>query len=116
MKKLNFLLFILFSSLYLCSCSKEDANKDQGKGKGTITFWTAKLEAHKGYINVVIDSLARNITLSWPSLPDCKNTQGTAVFELPAGTYNYSTTDGNGSVSFGSVNVFADDCFDHKID
>ncbi|MBL7712316.1 MAG: hypothetical protein JNL13_07635 [Chitinophagaceae bacterium] len=113
MKEFSFIFLALCSTLWLCSCNKEDAGKE--KGKGRIRFWTTRLEAYKGYINVVIDSLARNITLSWPSLPDGNNTQGTAVFERPAGSYNYVTTDGNGAVSFSNVNVFAD-CFDHKTD
>lgn len=115
MKKYGFIAIILFLCQCSVSCSKDDEDKDTGKGNGTITFWTPNLEQHAGYINVAIDGTAHNITLSWPSLPDCKHTQGTAVFDLPAGTYNYTTTDGKGAVSSGSVNVFANDCFDHKI-
>ena len=95
----------------LSSCDKKEET-----GTGSITFWTNNLTAHGGYMNVTVEGTAQPITLSWPSLPDCNNTQGTARFELESGAYSYTVTDGNGQAFSGSVVVYANDRTGKQLD
>jgi len=62
----------------LTTCKKEEDSDKPGR----IPFFTNNLSAHGGWMNVTINGASQQITLNWPSLPDCSNTQGTASFEL----------------------------------
>lgn len=106
------LLSVISLTAGFSACKKEE---DSG-GPGRITFWTNNLSGHGGWMNVTINGEAKQITLNWPALPDCSNTQGTASFELPAETHTYTVTDANGQVFFGNVIVFSDDCFGKQLD
>jgi len=111
-KRYQTVLSFCIALTLLSSCDK----KEEEESNGSITFWTNNLSAHGGYMNVTIEGTSKPIILSWPSLPDCNNTQGTASFELASGTYSYTVTDGNSQFFYGLITVYANDCTGKQLD
>ena len=99
MKKALFIIPII-AMLLIASCKKDDGN--QNYSTANLTFWTA-INCSPNPITVKVDSQTAMITEYFPNAaPTCGN-QSCANFNLPAGTYTYTATNGdttwNGSVS-----------------
>lgn len=107
---------ILLSVISIATCFSACDKKEDSDGPGRITFWTNNLNGHGGWMNVTVNGQSKQITLDWPALPDCTNTQGTASFELSPETHSYTVTDANGQVFFGNVLVYSDDCTGKQLD
>lgn len=111
--KYALILFSVIGLTYSFSACKKE--KDSG-APGRVTFWTNNLSGHGGWMNVTVNGTSKQITINWPTLPDCPGTQGTASFELPPESYSYTVTDANGKVFFGNIIVFSDDCIGKQLD
>ena len=84
----------------LASCKKDDRN--DGGYNTNLTFWTAA-NCSPNDITVTINNQNAVMTEYFPNvIPSC-GTQGCANFSLPAGSYNYTATNGdttwNGNVT-----------------
>jgi hypothetical protein len=88
--------------LLIASCRKDDGNFNNNYPTYNLTFWTA-VNCSPNPITVTVDSQTAVMTKYFPNTTPGCGSNGCANFNLPAGTYNYSATNGdttwNGSVS-----------------
>ncbi len=111
MKKIVFFssVILVAAVLLIASCKKDDyRNHSQNTPEYNLTFWMA-VNCSPNPITVKVDSQTAVMTEYFPNTaPGCGAT-GCANFNLPAGTYTYTATNGDTSWT-GSVTIAQGTC------
>ncbi len=129
MKKLFTLIsFTLFSLSFLSSCLKggisgctdptasnyySSATKDDGSCiyAGNVVFWTNSLSIHKGILTVTLDDGQSTVlTVNYTVAQQCVASTGGTIMTVPKGTHTYTTKDGFGITSSGTVVITTNGC------
>jgi hypothetical protein len=84
------------------------ATVDDGTCKyaGNLIFWTSNLSLHYGTITVTLDNgQSTTITQNSATQPACSPTTGGTIMQAPTGSHTYTTKDGLGATTSGTITV-----------